>query len=471
MPVSHRSSPLSFAVSATDGAARAGTLTTPHGAVPTPAFMPVATQGSVKALTPEEARGLGATILLANAYHLALRPGVEVIRRMGGLHRFMGWDGPILTDSGGYQAYSLGDLRRITDAGVEFTSHLDGSRMLLTPEGAMEQQAALGADIAMCLDECAPHGLGEAATRAAMERTHRWAERCLAAHGRLFPQRLPHPRPLPGGEGTTPLPLPLGEGSVPPPHPFGASTASLPLPGGEGTMPLPLPLGEGWGEGRQALFGIVQGGRFLNLREESARAIAALGFDGCAVGGVSVGEPKAVFYEVARFTAPLLPVDRPRYLMGVGSPEDLVEAVWAGYDLFDCALPTRVARNGGIYTSVGRVDITSARFREAAGPLEEGCDCAACATFSAAYVHHLFRARELLAYRLATIHNLRHYQRLMQQMRRAIAEGRLDAYRRAFHARYVPASEDARLEQRQSHALHRSRRRKQAGEDDGGAAG
>ncbi|MSQ12404.1 MAG: tRNA guanosine(34) transglycosylase Tgt [Dehalococcoidia bacterium] len=429
MPVSHRSSPLSFAVTATDGAARAGTLTTPHGAVSTPAFMPVATQGSVKALTPQEARELGATILLANAYHLALRPGVDVVWRLGGLHRFMGWDGPILTDSGGYQAYSLGDLRRITDAGVEFTSHLDGSRMLLTPETAMEQQAALGADIAMCLDECAPHGLDESATRAAMERTHRWAERCLAAYREAMARPAPPP-------------------------------TSLPAP--------PL---KGDGRVAQALFGIVQGGRFLNLREESARAIAALGFDGCAVGGVSVGEPKAVFYEVARFTAPLLPADKPRYLMGVGSPEDLVEAVWAGYDLFDCALPTRVARNGGVYTATGRVDITSARFRESAGPLEEGCDCAACATFSAAYVHHLFRARELLAYRLATIHNLRHYQRLMQQMRQAIAEGRLDAYRMAFHTRYVPASEDARLEQRQSHAMRRSRRRKQAGEGEGGAVG
>jgi len=347
-------------------------------------------------------------MLLANAYHLALRPGVEVVRRMGGLHRFMGWDGPILTDSGGYQAYSLGNLRRITDAGVAFTSHLDGSRVMLTPEGAMEQQAALGADIAMCLDECAPHGLDEAASRDAMERTHRWAARCKTVHASLA-------------------------------HP-------------------PVPVGEGWGEGPQALFGIVQGGRYLHLREESARRLAALDFNGYAVGGVSVGEPKAIFYQVAEFTAPLLPVDRPRYLMGVGSPEDLVEAVAFGYDLFDCALPTRVARNGGIYTSAGRVDLTSARFSQSQGPLEDGCDCAACATFSAGYVHHLFRARELLGYRLATIHNLRFYQRLMAAMRDAVLHGTFHTFRAAFHARYVPANEDARLHQRERWSGRRAAR-------------
>ncbi|MSQ12475.1 MAG: tRNA guanosine(34) transglycosylase Tgt [Dehalococcoidia bacterium] len=373
-----------FTVQARDSGARAGLLTTGRGTMPTPAFMPVATQASVKALTPQEARAAGTHILLVNAYHLALRPGVDVVREMGGLHRFMGWDGPVLTDSGGFQVYSLGALRSVTEEGAHFTSHLDGARLLLTPEGAVAQQEALGADIIMCLDECIPHGPDEDASRAAMERTHRWAVRCRDARRQVD----------------------------------------------------------------QALFGIVQGGMFPKLREESARAIVAMGFDGYAVGGLSVGEPKALFYELARFTAPLLPEDQPRYLMGVGSPEDLVEAVAAGYDLFDCALPTRVARNGGVYTASGRVDITSAAFRGSSGPLEEGCDCLACAQFTAAYVHHLFRARELLAYRLTTLHNLRFYHRLMEQLRQAIQKGELQAYRQAFHARYVPAKEEARLEQR-----------------------
>jgi queuine tRNA-ribosyltransferase len=445
-----RQQPFAFTLVRHDGRARAGVLSTPHSNVPTPAFMPVATQASVKSLTPDEVRALGARMILANAYHLALRPGVETVAAMGGLHAYMRWGGPILTDSGGFQAFSLGALRKVTDEGVQFTSHLDGARLMLTPELAMRQQLALGADIAMCLDECIAAGASESAARAAMERTHRWALACKAAHESLTPslflrsaQGQAHRERAQGvvslSARSEPLALERSEGFVEG-RPAGRETSvqlttSQTPPGREPE--------------HQALFGIVQGGAHLNLREESARAIASIGFDGCAVGGVSVGEPKDVFYNVARFTAPLLPENKPRYLMGVGSPEDLVECVAAGYDLFDCALPTRVARNGGLYTRSGRVDITSPRFRVERGPLEDGCDCAACAGYSAAYVHHLFRARELLAYRLATIHNLRFYQRLMEELRQAIQGGALDAYRRAFHARYVPASEDARLDQRE----------------------
>ena len=373
-----------FRVLAASGGARAGILSTPHGDAPTPAFMPVATQASVKALTPDDVRGVGASIVLANTYHLSLRPGLETMARMGGLHAFMGWDGPILTDSGGYQVYSLGGLRRVTDKGVRFTSHLDGSRLSLTPEDAVRAQEVLGSDIAMVLDECTGYGAPERDVRRAMERTHRWARRCLEARSRPD----------------------------------------------------------------QALFGIVQGGHDTALREESATAVTSLGFDGYAVGGLSVGEPKALHHRIAAHTAPLLPADRPRYLMGVGSPDDLVEAVAFGYDLFDCALPTRVARNGGIYRADGRIDITTARFRTASGPLEEGCDCMTCRSFSAAYVHHLFRAKELLAYRLATVHNLRFYQRLMAKLREAVLAGTFEETRRAFHSAYTPTDENVRLEQR-----------------------
>jgi queuine tRNA-ribosyltransferase len=323
-------------------------------------------------------------MLLANTYHLSLRPGIQVVERLGGLHAFMGWDGPILTDSGGFQAYSLGNLRRVTDDGLLFTSHLDGSQRHLSPEEAVHSQEALGADIIMALDQCIAYGADDAAVRQATERTHRWARRCREARTRPD----------------------------------------------------------------QALFGIVQGGHDLAAREESAAVVTGMDFDGYAVGGLSVGEPKALTYRVAAHTAPLLPQDRLRYLMGTGSPEDLVEAVAAGYDLFDCALPTRVARHGGVYTSRGRFDVTQARFQAEAGPLEPGCDCLACHAFSAAYLHHLFRARELLAYRLASVHNLRFYQRLMATMRQAVVEGRFQAFRQAFHAAYTPADEAARLAQR-----------------------
>ncbi len=369
---------------ATDGAARAGLLTTPHGVVPTPAFMPVATQASVKALAPHEARQAGAAILLANTYHLYLRPGVERIARAGGLHRFMAWDGPLLTDSGGYQAYSLQALSRITHDGVLFKSHLDGSQHLFTPESCVAYQEALGADIIMPLDQCAPYGEGQPELEEAVERTERWAARSQQAHRRAD----------------------------------------------------------------QSLFGIVQGGTSERLRRQAAEAIVALDFPGYAIGGLSVGESKEDTYRVAALTAPLLPADRPRYLMGVGSPEDLVACVAAGVDLFDCALPTRVARNGALFTPQGRVNITNARFREVDGPFQDGCDCFTCQGFSAAYLHHLFKAQELLAYRLATIHNLRFVFRLLEEMRRAIVEGRFQEEARSFLAAYRPARREARMEQR-----------------------
>ncbi len=375
---------LKFHVEHTCGSARAGVLVTSHGRAPTPAFMPVATQGSVKALGPDEVEEIGARIVLANAYHLGLRPGVGLVRQLGGLHAFSGWDGPMLTDSGGFQAFSLGRLGRLTEDGLLFRSHIDGSEHLLTPESSMRDQLGLGADIIMCLDQCIAVGEGREAVGLAMERTHRWALRCRNAR-RCYPQ---------------------GESG--------------------------------------ALFGIVQGGVFEDMRRESAEYVTSLGFDGYAIGGLAVGESKAEMYAVAELVTPLLPADRPRYLMGVGAPEDLVECVYRGVDMFDCAMPTRVARNGALYTPQGRVDITSGRFRDMAGPVQDDCDCYACRRFSAAYLHHLFKTKELLGLRLASMHNLRFVLRLMEDMRRAIAEGELAAFRRDFLAEFTPTDERAR---------------------------
>ena len=377
-----------FELVARCGVARAGILTTPHGEVPTPAFMPVATQGSVKSLTPDEVSALGAQIILANAYHLYLRPGTETVGDLGGLHAFTGWKGPILTDSGGFQVFSLGPLRKVDDDGVLFRSHIDGSEHYFSPEAAVQHQEALGADIIMCLDQCVAYGESRESVRRAMERTHRWASRCKEAHGK----------------GKAPA--------------------------------------------RQAIFGIVQGGVFAELRAESAEYVRSLDFDGYAVGGLAVGEAKAPMYEVTGQLGELLPEDKPRYLMGVGSPEDLVECVARGMDLFDCALPTRVARNGAVFTSEGRVDVNNQRFRDQAGPLQEECDCYACSNFSAAYVHHLFKSRELLGLRLATIHNLRFILRLMERMRADIVNGEFDSFRAGFLDTYKTTSESARLSQK-----------------------
>ena len=376
---------ITFELQATDGEARAGLLHTPSGAVPTPAFIPVATQASVKTVTPQELRDLGATMVLGNTYHLNLRPGVELVRDMGGLSAFMGWYGPTITDSGGFQAYSLGQRVVINDGSLRFQSHVDGSSHHFTPEKAMSYQQALGADIIMALDQCLGYTQDKESVRLAMERTHRWAERCRLAH-----------------------------------HLEG-----------------------------QALFGIVQGGVFPGLREESADFITRLDLPGYAIGGLGVGESKATTYPLVAHTARRLPADRPRYLMGVGSPEDLVECVARGVDLFDCALPTRVARNGALFTHLGRVDITGASFRGREGPLEEGCDCYACQHFSTGYVHHLFRAGELLGLRLATIHNLRFILRLMERTRSAVMDGTFHAFAGDFLKDYRPADEEARLEQRE----------------------
>ena len=380
-----------FQLHHTDGAARAGELETPHGKALTPFFMPVATQATVKALTPEEVRDVGAQVVLSNAYHLYLRPGVETVVNLGGLHKFMGWDGPILTDSGGFQAFSMGPLRKVSDDGIRFRSHIDGSEHNFTPELATANQEGLAPDIAMCFDQCIAYGASEKQVRQAMERTHRWAQSCFDAH----------------------------------------QSSATGAPSG------------------QALFGIVQGGTFSELRDESARAISAIPFHGYAVGGLAVGENKEDMYQFTGQVAEVLPEDKPRYLMGVGSPEDLVEGVARGIDMFDCALPTRVARNGNLFTPVGRVDITKARYAEQQGPLDETCDCYTCRNYSAAYLRHLFRAKELLGLRLASIHNLRFVLALMERIRASILEKRFDAFRRDFLDRYQPANEAARQAQKE----------------------
>ncbi len=378
----------SFTLKHSDAGARTGELRTPHGTVSTPAFMPVATQASVKGLSPDEVRDVGASIVLSNAYHLYLRPGVDTVQRMGGLQRFMEWNGPVLTDSGGFQAFSMGSLRRMDDEGIRFRSHLDGSEHFLTPELATFNQQRLGADIIMCLDQCIHYGASKAEVREAMERTHRWAEICHESH---------------------------------------ASSQYVQ---------------------EQALFGIVQGGVFEDLREESGRYIGGIPFDGYAIGGLAVGESKAQMYATTGQTAALLPEDKPRYLMGVGSPEDLVECVAQGVDMFDCVLPTRVGRNGAVFTRQGRLDITKRQHMEAGGPVDESCDCYTCQRFSVGYLWHLFKAKELLGARLASIHNLRFILRIMEEMRQAISEDRFNRFRTEFHRDYRPTDEAARQEQK-----------------------
>lgn len=337
-------------------AARRGRLTLAHGTVETPAFMPVATHGSVKGLTPVEIRATGAEMILSNAYHLWLRPGCDVIETAGGLHRFMGWDGPILTDSGGYQIFSLAALARVTDESVTFRSHIDGSAHALSPEEAIRAQERLGSDVAMILDECPPGDADRDTITAAAERTARWAKRAVAARAR----------------------------------------------------------------GDQAVFGIVQGGTHLDLRMESARAMVDLGFDGYALGGLSVGEPRPETWSVAAATTPYLPSDRPRYFMGAGTPTDLIRLVAAGIDLFDCVLPTRLARNGTLFTSRGPIVIRHARYVADARPLDDQCECYTCTRFSRAYLRHLLMAREPLAVTLNTLHNVTYYETLMARMRAAI---------------------------------------------------
>jgi queuine tRNA-ribosyltransferase len=375
-----------FEVLATEGAARSGRLTTGHGVVETPAFMPVGTRGTVRSLTPDDLRAVGAQIVLANTYHLMLRPGHELVRSLGGLHRFMGWDGPILTDSGGFQVFSLAKLRKITEEGVEFRSPVDGALHFLTPELSVEVQHALGADIIHPLDECLAYPADREATERSLELTLRWAKRSQTAHVR---------------------------------------SAS---PG-------------------QALFGIVQGGTYPDLRRRAVDEMVAMDFDGFAIGGMAVGEPKDMMYDLTALVAGLLPFERPRYLMGVGKPEDLIEAVGRGVDLFDCVLPTRNARNGQAFTSQGPLVIKQAQYARDSRPLDEGCECYTCQRFSRAYLRHLFVSEELLIYRLLTLHNLHFFLSLMAAMRAAIAAGTLGRLRARFFDRYqVAAARDATSE-------------------------
>ncbi len=367
-------SPIRFELLAADGRARRGRLTTPHGVVETPAFMPVGTRGTVKSLAPDDLAAAGAQIVLANTYHLFLRPGHDLVRELGGLHRFMAWPGPILTDSGGYQVFSLARLRRITEAGVEFRSPVDGSTHFLSPELSIEIQQALGADVVHPLDECLAYPATHEQAAASLDLTMRWARRAQTAHR--------------------------------------------------------------GGAGGQALFGIVQGGTFEDLRTRAVEETVALGFDGYAIGGMAVGEPKPAMYDLIELTASRLPADHPRYVMGVGKPPDLVEAVARGIDLFDCVLPTRNARNGQCFTTDGPVAVKHAAHARDPRPLEADCPCYACRRFSRAYLRHLFVSDELLAYRLLTLHNVTFFLRLVAAMREAIAGGAFAAFQARFFARY-----------------------------------
>lgn len=351
--------------------ARRGRITTRRGTIETPVFMPVGTQGTVKAMLPEELTAVGAQIILANTYHLFLRPGHDLIERLGGLHRFMNWDRPILTDSGGFQVFSLGKLRKITEDGVRFQSHLDGSSHLLTPEVATAVQEALGADIIMAFDECIPYPAERAYVEESTRRSSRWAKRCKQARRE-------------------------NDGA--------------------------------------ALFGIVQGGMYPDLRAGSVADLVDIGFQGYAVGGLSVGEEAALMYEVMDWTLPLLPAERPRYVMGVGTPENLIEGVYRGVDMFDCVMPTRNARNGVLFTSFGKLSIKQARYQEDTLPIDPACDCYVCRNYSRAYLRHLYQSNEILASMLNTQHNLHYYLGLMQGARAAIAAGRYEDYRKQFYA-------------------------------------
>ncbi|MCX6549846.1 MAG: tRNA guanosine(34) transglycosylase Tgt [Acidobacteria bacterium] len=397
------SSPFAFRVLHTDGAARRGEMTTAHGVVQTPAFMPVGTRGAVKGMTVRDLEDVGAEIILGNTYHLWLRPGDHLIARQGGLHRFIGWERPILTDSGGFQAFSLGARRVITEDGISFRSHLDGSAHMLTPEGATDIQARLGPDIAMVLDECLAQPATEAAVRESTERSARWARRCRDR----FLQVLDH-RQVPGTFELDPdrgvMSDELGE-AVP-----GTSVPVVTNPG-------------------QAQFGIIQGGTVPALRDLSVARTLDIGFEAYAIGGLSVGEPADVMYAVVAHTAPLLPADRPRYLMGVGTPLDIVEAVSRGVDLFDCVMPTRNARNGQLFTSEGRLTIKNARFAEDPRPLDPACDCYTCRCFSRAYLRHLFVSGEITAAVLNTVHNVSFYLDTMARVREAIVFGTLERLR------------------------------------------
>ncbi len=352
----------------TQSKARLGELYTPHGKVETPIFMPVGTQATVKTMTPEEIKSVGGKFILANTYHLYLRPGHQLVQKAGGLHVFMHWDGPILTDSGGFQVFSLGPLRKIEEQGVYFRSHIDGSEHEITPERAVEIQEALGSDIIMAFDECIPYPCEKEYALASLERTSRWARRCQLAHQRKD----------------------------------------------------------------QALFGIIQGGMYRDLRERSAAQLGEMDFPGYAIGGLSVGEPKEMMYEMLEYTVPCIPSEKPRYLMGVGSPDCLLEGIARGIDMFDCVLPTRIARNGTVFTHTGKLVVRNAIYAEDFLPLEPGCQCYACRNFSRAYIRHLIKANEILGVRLTTIHNLHFILQLMENSRQAIAAGSFMQFKKDF---------------------------------------
>jgi tRNA-guanine transglycosylase, queuosine-34-forming len=353
--------------------ARLGKLHTPHGTIDTPVFMPVGTQATVKAMTPEELKDIGAQIILSNTYHLYMRPGEKLVEKAGGLHKFMNWDRAILTDSGGFQVFSLSSLRDIKEEGVTFKSHIDGSKHFISPEKAIEIENSLGADIIMCFDECLPYPCEHDYAMHALQRTIRWAERCKNAH-----------------KDTE----------------------------------------------RQSLFGIIQGGMYRDLREESVKRTVEIGFPGYAIGGLSIGEPKPIMYEVLDWTVPLMPDDKARYLMGVGSPDCLIEGVIRGVDMFDCVLPTRIARNGTVFTSTGKLVVRNAQYAEDFRPMDEECDCYACRNYSRAYVRHLFKAGEILGARLTTIHNLHFLIKLMEKIRQSIREDNLLKFRDEFYSKY-----------------------------------
>src|SRR3954471_5248584 len=386
--------------------ARWGCLVTMHGNIETPAFMPVGTQGSVKGVSPRELRDLNAQIVLGNTYHLFVRPGLDVIKHFGGLHNFISWDGPILTDSGGDQIFSLVKLRKITEDGVEFQNHVDGGRAFISPEIAMEIQAALGSDIAMVLDECVPYPCDYEYAAKSAELTARWAKRCKAACSVILSE-------VEGSRETTP--------TVSPPD----SSTSLRAARSDGSA-------------RQLLFGIIQGGTFEELRKQSAQQIVDLGFDGYAVGGVSVGEPEEEMMRAVESAEPFLPTDRPRYAMGLGTPPQMLQMVARGMDMFDCVLPTRLARNGTAFTAIGTINLKNAEFALDKKPVEENCACPACREFTRGYIRHLIKAEEILGLRLITLHNLHFYLNLMQGVREAIESGTFEKLRREFVAGYKP---------------------------------
>jgi queuine tRNA-ribosyltransferase len=375
--------------------ARRGLLKTPHGVIDTPAFMPIGTQGSVKGVSPRELRELNAQIILGNTYHLFVRPGLDVIKHLGGLHNFMSWDGPILTDSGGYQIFSLAKLRKITEEGVEFQNHIDGARAFISPEIAMEIQAALGSDIAMVLDECVPYPCEYDYAAKSAELTARWAKRC-----KEWKQKNTE-RPTPNAQRRTGEPIKYQLPSINP-----------------------------------LLFGIVQGGTFGDLRRESAQAIVELDFDGYAIGGVSVGEPEEEMMLAVESAEPFLPADKPRYAMGLGTPPQLLEMIARGMDMFDCVLPTRLARNGTAFAATGTLNLKNAEFALDKSPIEENCACPACREFSRGYIRHLIKAEEIFGLRLITLHNLHSYLSLMKRTWTEIECGTFDQFRKTFVAEY-----------------------------------